>query len=146
MRIYWIALLVLAPCFSTFAFEDESAQELDRRAESAPADQQIDLYLRAAGIQLKAAKEFYDSGKTEEARQAVNDVVTFSEKTATAASRSGKKLKKAEIELRKMAARLRDIRRTLSFEDQAPVQTAADRLEGLRTELLQRMFSKDKKP
>ncbi len=44
--------------------------------------------------------------------------------------------------LRKMAAKLRDIKRTLVFEDQAPVQATVDHLEQVRTELLARMFGK----
>ena len=54
-------------------------------------------------------------------------------------------LKPTEIALRKMAARLRTIRRTLALEDQKPVEDAANRLEALRTDLLSRMFDKGKK-
>jgi hypothetical protein len=43
-----------------------------------------------------------------------------------------------------MAAKLRDIKRSLNFDDQAPVQAAADRLENLRTDLLSHMFGKGK--
>ena len=39
-----------------------------------------------------------------------------------------------------MAHKLRDMKRTLSFEDQAPVQDAIDRLEHVRTDLLTKMF------
>jgi hypothetical protein len=67
-------------------------------------------------------------------------VATFSEKARDAASKSGKKLKPTEIAVRKMAHKLRDMKRTLSFEDQAPVQDAIDRLEHVRTDLLTRMF------
>jgi hypothetical protein len=43
-----------------------------------------------------------------------------------------------------MAAKLRDLKHTLSFDDQAPVQAATDRLEALRTDLLSKMFAKGK--
>ena len=41
-----------------------------------------------------------------------------------------------------MAEKLRDLKRGLAYEDQAPVQAAADKLEQMRTELLGRMFGK----
>jgi hypothetical protein len=44
-----------------------------------------------------------------------------------------------------MAEKLRDIKRTLAFEDQLPVERAIRRLEDVRTTLLQEMFAKDKK-
>jgi hypothetical protein len=42
-----------------------------------------------------------------------------------------------------MADKLRDIKRTLAFEDQPPVQQAIDRLEDIRTTLLKEMFAKE---
>ena len=66
--------------------------------------------------------------------------MTFSEKAHDAAIQSGKRVKNTEIEFRKMAAKLRDIKRTVNFEDQPPLQAAADRLESLRTDLLTHMF------
>jgi hypothetical protein len=86
----------------------------------------------------------YNAGKVDEARAAVNDAVDYSDKAYDAATSCGKKLKQTEIGVRKMAVRLRDIKRTLVFEDQAPVQAAIDHLEGLRTSLLAQMFGKKK--
>ncbi len=45
---------------------------------------------------------------------------------------------------RKIAERLRDIKRTLALEDQPPIDQAVQRLEEVRTSLLKRMFSNDK--
>jgi hypothetical protein len=44
-----------------------------------------------------------------------------------------------------MAEKLRDIKRTLAFEDQPPVIQAIDRLEDIRTTLLKEMFAKENK-
>jgi hypothetical protein len=44
-----------------------------------------------------------------------------------------------------MAEKLRDIKRTLAFEDQAPVEQAVRRLEDVRTTLLKEMFAKEDK-
>jgi hypothetical protein len=43
-----------------------------------------------------------------------------------------------------MANKLRDMKHTLNFEDQAPVQEAIDHLERVRTDLLARMFGSNK--
>ena len=44
--------------------------------------------------------------------------------------------------MRKMAEKFRDVKRSLPFEDQAPVQQAMISLEKMRTDLLARMFGK----
>jgi len=44
-----------------------------------------------------------------------------------------------------MAEKLRDIKRTLAFEDQAPLEEAIRRMEDVRTTLLKEMFTDSKK-
>jgi polyhydroxyalkanoate synthesis regulator phasin len=139
---------ILAILFTTSLLasgnKTETLQELIARAESARVEDRPALYVEIAERQLKSANELYTAGKIDEARTAVQDVVTYSEKAHDAAIQSGKRVKNTEIEFRKMAAKLRDIKRSLNFEDQAPVQAAAERLETLRTDLLSHMFGKGK--
>jgi hypothetical protein len=71
-------------------------------------------------------------------------VVTFSKKATDASIDTGKKLKNTEIALRKMTEKFRDIKRTVAFEDQAPIQQTIDELEKMRTDLLSAMFGKKK--
>jgi polyhydroxyalkanoate synthesis regulator phasin len=139
-----IAAFLLVTSFLAFAYKTETLQELIGRAESAKLDDQPALFTDIAERQLKSADELYTAGKIDDARAAVQDVVTYSEKAQATAIQSSKKLKNTEIALRKMAAKLRDIKRSLNFDDQAPVQAAADRLESLRTDLLTHMFGKGK--
>jgi polyhydroxyalkanoate synthesis regulator phasin len=138
------AAVLLWISFLAFAYKTETLQELIARAGSARVEDQPSLYLEIAERQLKSGDELYTSGKVDDARAAVKDVVTYSEKAHDSAIQSGKKLKNAEISFRKMAAKLRDIKRSLNFDDQAPVQAAAERLEALRTDLLSHMFGKGK--
>ncbi|HYU47077.1 MAG TPA: hypothetical protein VEK84_12985, partial [Terriglobales bacterium] len=91
------------------------------------------------------ADKLYSDGQTEQARTAVDDIVTYSEKARDSAAQTKKHLKNVEIALRKISEKLRDIKRTLAFEDQPPVDQAIKRLEDIRTSLLKEMFSKDKK-
>jgi polyhydroxyalkanoate synthesis regulator phasin len=139
-----IVAVLLATSFLALAYRQETLQELIARADSARVEDQPALYVDIAERQLKSADDLYTAGKVEEARAAVQDVVTYSEKAHDAAIQSGKKLKNTEIAFRKMAAKLRDIKRSLNFDDQPPVDAAADRLENLRTELLSHMFGKGK--
>jgi soluble cytochrome b562 len=139
-----IAVVLLATSFLSFSYKTETLQELIARAEAARVEDRPALYAEIAERQLKSADELFTAGKVEDAQAAVKDVVTSSEKAHDAAIQSGKKLKNTEIDFRKMAAKLRDIKRSLNFDDQAAVQAAADRLENLRTDLLSHMFGKGK--
>jgi len=139
-----LCVLLLASSLAVLAEKDESLQDLIAKAEAAHPKDRPALFIEVAERQLKAADELYNAGKSDEAKTCVDDVATYSGKAQDAALQSGSRLKQTEISLRKMAARLRDVARTLNYEDQAPVQTAADRLESLRTGLQKRMFGKSK--
>jgi hypothetical protein len=142
-RCLTISVILLAAVLNC-AGEKETVQQLAARAEAARPEDRPGLYVGIAERQLKVVAELFGAGRDEEAVAAVKDVVTYSEKAHDAAIVARNKLKGTEIAMRKMAAKLRDIKRTLSFEDQAPVQAAADRLEALRTDLLSKMFGRGK--
>ena len=88
---------------------------------------------------------FTRDGNIDQARAAVDDIVTYSEKARDAALQTKKHLKNIEIDARKIADKLRDIKRTLAFDDQPPVEQAIRRLEDVRTTLLKEMFAKENK-
>src|SRR5581483_809252 len=138
-RFVLIFVLLLLSAAPSFAGKEETVSDLVKKAEAARVEDRPGLYLRAADLRLKDADQLYTAGKSDEAGAAVNDVVEYSQKAVDAATKTGKKLKNAEITIRKIAARLADIKRTLTFEDQAPVQEAIDRLQHMRTDLLARM-------
>ncbi len=136
-------LLALVSAYGTA--KDDPVDELKARFESARPEDRPDLAIEIARHQLHNADKLYTEGKVDQARAAVDDIVTYSEKARDAALQTKKHLKNVEIEARKMAEKLRDIKRTLAFEDQPPVEKAVRRLEDIRTVLLNEMFSKDKK-
>jgi hypothetical protein len=139
-----IAVLVLAVSCGAAASDETLLAELHKRADSAPMGERPALYIDIAERQLKTADDLYNAGKVDEARDAVKDVVTCSEKAHDAAIHSGKRLKPTEIAVHKMSTKLRDIKRTLNFDDQPPVQTAAEQLQSLSDDLLSHMFGKAK--
>lgn len=140
-----IFLFLCLAATAVLAQKDATLDELIGRAGAAPINAQPGLYTQIAERQLESADKLYSSGDAQAASAAVDDVVTYSGKAVHAANESGSRLKPTEIALRKMADKLRTIRRTLAFEDQKPVEDAANRLEALRTDLLSRMFANKKK-
>jgi hypothetical protein len=145
MRRSVIIFAALSITAATFAWNETDVEQLKSRVPSARVEELPSLCTQIAKKQTDSADNFYKEGKVDEARAAVGDVVNYSDKARDAAIRSGKKVKDTEIAVRKMAEKLRNIKRTLAFEDQAPVQGAIDRLEQMRTDLFERMFGKKKK-
>jgi len=135
-----IVLFVVAAAGSSFGGSNETINELIARAEAARPDQQADLYMEVAQKALKSAPEAYKADKVEEFRAAVQQIVQYSDRAHLAALHSGKHVKDTEIKIREIAIRLRDIKLNVDVDDQPPVQTAMDQLEGFRTELLHSMF------
>jgi hypothetical protein len=149
-----VFVLLVAASLAAFAFtavalpavtgNDESLDQLIARAESARREDRPALYLDIARQKAEAADKLYNAGDAEAGNTALRDVVTLSKKATDASIDTGKKLKNTEIALRKMAEKFRDIKRTVAFEDQAPIQQTIDELEKMRTDLLSAMFGKKK--
>jgi hypothetical protein len=144
MRRLAYSVFLLTLVLACSAAKEETLDELKTRFESAHAEDRPELGIRIARQQLRNADQLYNNGHAEEARAAVEDIVSYCEKARDAALQTKKRLKNVEIDARKMADKLRDIKRTLAFEDQPPVDQAIRRLEDVRTTLLQAMFAKDK--
>jgi hypothetical protein len=129
---FYIALVALASAYGMA--KDESVDELKTRFASARPEDRPELAIRIAQHQLRNADKLYIEGKVDQAREAVEDIVGYR-----------KREKNVEIDVRKMADKLRDIKRTLAFEDQPSVEQAIRQLEDIRTTLLKEMFAKKEK-
>ena len=145
MRRLAFTMLLLALASAYGAASDETVDELKSRFESARPEDRPELGMRIAQQQLRDADKLYREGNVDRARAGVEDIVSYSEKARDAAIQTRKRLKNVEIDVRKLAEKLRDIKHTLAFEDQAPVEQAIRRLEDIRTILLKEMFAKDTK-
>ncbi len=144
------ALLLLALAVGTAALgAEETTEELIARASVARADQQPDLYMEVAQRELRAATDANKADKDSEFLAAVEQIVKYSDIAHAAAIHSGKHLKNTEIKIREIVLRLRDVKLNVDVDEQPPVQSAIDQMEGFRTELLNGMFGtkkQDKKP
>jgi hypothetical protein len=153
IRVPILALLLVAaipglerPAFAGPAFtgKDETTEQLIARVEMVRPEDRPALYIEIARRKADAADKLYNDGNAETGKAALQDVLTYSKKATDSSVATGKRLKDVEITLRKMATKLRDIKRTVAFEDQAPIQQAMDELEEMRTDLLGAMFGKKK--
>lgn|SRR5262249_20905732 len=135
-----ILLLLVLRCPAALTAERETLEQLIARANAASPGQQPDLYLEVADREVRAATESYNTGKPEDGRAALQQVVDYANKAHAIVLKSGKKLPRTEIKIRRIAARLRDLKRNVEADEQAEVQSAADKLEGFRTDLLKAMF------
>jgi hypothetical protein len=150
MRIRGSILVLLAAAslvgctLPAFAEKDDSLDQLVARAEAARPEDRPALYVEIARQRAEEADKLYKAGNAEAASAALREVVTFSKKATDASIQTGKRLKNTEITLRKMAEKFRDVKRSVAFEDQAPIQQTMDELEKMRTDLLAAMFGKKK--
>jgi len=143
--------LTISILLATFALtvcaaaKDEPLDQLKARVETARPEDRPPICLQIAHEQLRNADRLYNEGQIEQARAALADIVTYFEKASDSATKTKKHLKNVEIAARKISEKLRDIKRTLAFEDQPPADEAIKRLEDIRTAMLKEMFAKDKK-
>jgi len=128
-----------------FARKEESVAEMIGHVDSARPDERISLCIEIARKQLAAVGESEKAGNTEQAHTALSSLLTYAGKAFETSLQANRKLKDTEIALRKIAEKLRDLKRGADFEQQAPLQDASDRLETMRTQLLARMFAKKEK-
>jgi hypothetical protein len=140
--LVWMVLVAVA---TTAVARDESVDDLKSKVKNAQPQDRPGLCVQIAERQLRNADTLYRDGDIEKARSAIEDIIFYSEQASDSATATKKHLKNVEIAVRKIAEKLRDVKRTLSIEDQPVVQHAVDRLEEIRTTLLKHMFSKEKK-
>lgn len=136
------SMLLLLGFFGIAAFpaEKETLEQLIARAESASESQQADLYLEIADRESKLAVEAYKANNIEDGHKALEQTVAYADKAHANVAKSGKKLPRTEIKIRRLSARFRDLKQNVDADEQAGVQAAVDKLESFRTNLLKTMF------
>jgi hypothetical protein len=135
--------IFLPGIFSSLANgKDATVEELKARVPDAGIPARPALCIQISELQLDAADKLYQAGDSEKGQAALVDVVAFSELARDYSIQAHKHEKQSEIAIRKMAHKLADVKRTLSFPDQKPVQDAIDRLQKIRDDLLFAMFPK----
>ncbi|HJT69742.1 MAG TPA: hypothetical protein VJ731_06055 [Terriglobales bacterium] len=110
------------------------------KADAASGGEQADLCMEVAERELKLTTNSYKANALEDARASLQQIVKYSDKARTASIQSGKKMKHTEIKIRRISERLRDLKFNVEADDQPGIQSAIDKLEDFRTEILKNMF------
>jgi hypothetical protein len=137
-----VAVLMLVFPANMMGREQPTLGELKGRVANASVADRPVLCIHISELQLGAADRLYVAGDSGQAQAALADVVAFSELARDYSIQSHKHEKQSEIAIRKMARKLADMKHTVSHEDQDQVQTAVDRLQRVRDDLLAAMFPK----
>lgn len=146
MRRMAAACVMLLMAVAVFAGKKpETIDELKARAAQAKPQDQVKLFMEVAQRQLDSAGRSYDAGDSDKAKAEIEDVSAYAEKAGDAAMQTGKRVKRTEIDVRKLAQRMEALRRSLSVDDRPPLEAAGERLEKLDSRLLDHMFKGKKK-
>jgi outer membrane protein TolC len=124
----------------------DEPSDLKTRADAAQGADRAKLSLEYARQQLELANKLYEAGDVAKAEVAIGEVRTYSQQATEAATTANKKLKRTEIDLRKLEHRMRDIGQSLSIDDRPPVEKTVQQLEELRAQLLAKMFGPKAEP
>lgn len=139
-RSLTVAVLVVAAT-AMFA-ATETLEQLKARAADAKPQDQPKLYTKIADLEFKEANRLFDSGDSPGAQKMLSTVVEDCERATKASVSTRKHMKQTEISLRKISEQLNEIGKSIDFESRPPVQSAIDRIEQARNQLLTAMFSK----
>ncbi len=143
-RYFKLALLFLLVSSCAQAQAPSRLEELKHRAEHEKEQKRGPAYVDIARELVENANNAYGDGNQNKAEEAIKESLTYAYQAVASAKERGKKIKETEINLRKLSNRVEEIRHSVALDDQPPLEAAHRKLEQLRTELLDRMFSKDR--
>lgn len=139
-----IFVLLLLTCISAAAGEPRDVgrkvAELKQKAANAKEKDRAKLLAELIREEASLASQQFGAGNTKDARATITDIKAQLIECRKAALASGKNLKHTDINLREAARQLDNLRRSLAFEDQAPVKEVVDLIQDARTAILDRMF------
>jgi hypothetical protein len=134
-----VAIALSGPLALT-ARREVTVAELKQQVANASIAERPTLCVEICERQLDAANRLYAAGDSDKGKAALVDVTAFAELARDYAIQSHKREKQSEIAVRKMARKLADLKHAVSVDDQAQVQSAIDRLQRVRDDLLAAMF------
>ncbi len=146
MRNAFSVMVCLLLCSLVAQGEQKAPSDLKALADAAQGGERAKLSLEYAREQLELANKLYENGDVQKGEAAIGEVLTYSRRATEAATSANKKLKRTEIDLRKIEQRMRDIGMSLNIDDRPPVEKTVQQLEELRAQLLTKMFGPKAEP
>lgn len=137
------ALLGLLICLSLPGFctaQGSADAELQRRADRASGADCVHLSLQAARGAMEDADRRFGAGDVKAAHTDVDITVQYVTRAVGCSLQSHKEEKSAEIQLRELIRRTKDVEQTLDTEDRPHLKQTVTELEKERDKLLGGMF------
>jgi hypothetical protein len=133
--------LLASLLLSTFgAGQTGSLAELQQKADLAKGGDCTHLSMQAARQTLEESNRLFGAGDGKAAHSDVDLAVHFVQHSVDCSVQTRKGEKSAEIDLRKLIRRMKDILQTLDSEDRPHLKQSMVELESQRDRLLQSMF------
>jgi hypothetical protein len=136
-----LLLLTIGALLAGFCTAQQQPEpEWQRKAEQSHGTECVKACLHAAHITLEDANKLFTGGNNDAAHSRITTSVGYVRRAVDCSVQSHKAQKQAEIELRELIRRTRDIMKTLEFADQQQVGEAVTELERQRDRLLHSLF------
>lgn len=130
----WPRVSLIAFCLVAMAALPQ--KDLKSRVENASGGDKAKLAMEYTEQETKAAESAFKDGKDNEADAALQEVARYATVAADACMASRKREKQTEISLRKIIFRLNEMKQSVTFEEQGPVQKAIDTVQTVHDKLL----------
>jgi uncharacterized membrane protein YccC len=133
-------LLLLAISCASCVAQKSSSAELRQRADQARGKECAHLSMQTASQLLENANRLFGTGEPQAAHQAIDESLRYARRSVDCSLQSRKGEKAAEIDLRKLIRRMKDVQRTLDSDDRPHLSQSLTELEKQRDRLLHGMF------
>jgi hypothetical protein len=122
--------------------DEQLLASLEQRAAAAPDREQCYLYAELVHELVKYTANQYASGEVEKATSTLKHTQGVTAKIQAILNSNAKKLKRAQILLRRAAFRLTDLLHVTSYEDRELVQETLAQVEQAERDTLKQVFRK----
>jgi hypothetical protein len=134
-----ICLLLAVSC-APFCMAQAGSSELQRRADQASGVDCAHLSMQAAHQLLEEANGHFVAGDVKAAHSAIETSLHYARRSVDCTIQLRKGEKSAEIDLRRLIRRMKDILQTLDSEDRPHLSRSITELEKQRDRLLHAIF------
>jgi hypothetical protein len=123
-------------------FDQQTIEALEAKVEQAPPREQCFLYAELVHQMTEVSLRQYAAGDVEKASGLLKQVQKFAHKIHLSVTENDKRLKNAEILLRRTAFRLTEMLHSSSFEDRALVEQTLTQVNQAESEAMMQVFRK----
>ena len=149
MRFVLVITAAVLTSFSTAFAADpgkilntEEMTALAAKAAQATPKEQCYLYAQLVSAMTEIASQQVSAGDTTDASASLKSIQEYTEKIHTGISDNSKKLKDAQIMMRRTAFRLKELMRDASLENQAAFESTLKQLDQVQSQMMLAVFKK----